>query len=436
MAIGLVSFAAVAQFALRCSAGSSGGRHRNGRWPGLLAGFAVVALHAAPALLRPARAGCPRASSTRAPGASRHCSPRRSSGSTASTPSATGMFWSMLVNVGCYVGVSLTGGGSRRARQARRVRRRLPAWRPEARLWRGRATVGELERCSHASWAPGARQAIESYAGARGPPTPRARPPTPSSCTTWRPCWPDRSGRSVGAGHGRLGRQRGAARGRRGDVDPRRGLPGHRLQPELERKSQQLEEATAELRAANERLKELDRLKDDFVSTVTHELRTPLTSIRAFSEILLDNPDLPAEERQRFLRIVVDETERLTRLINQVLDLSKLESGKAEWKIGRRRPRRGGQGLRSLHDPALPRARGRGRGADPAPPALADQDRLVAGDAEPALQRREVLRAGAGRVRDRSGVGTPCAWTSATTAPASPRTRRSSSRSSARATTR
>ena len=60
----------------------------------------------------------------------------------------------------------------------------------------------------------------------------------------------------------------------------------------LEQKSRELEAATAELRAANERLKELDRLKDDFVSTVTHELRTPLTSIRAFSEILLDDPDV------------------------------------------------------------------------------------------------------------------------------------------------
>ena len=61
---------------------------------------------------------------------------------------------------------------------------------------------------------------------------------------------------------------------------------------QLEQKSRELEAATAELRAANERLKELDRLKDDFVSTVTHELRTPLTSIRAFSEILLDDPDV------------------------------------------------------------------------------------------------------------------------------------------------
>jgi len=103
---------------------------------------------------------------------------------------------------------------------------------------------------------------------------------------------------------------------------------------QLEQKSTELVAATAELRAANERLKELDRLKDDFVSTVTHELRTPLTSIRAFSEILHENPDLDAAERQKFLTIIIQESERLTRLINQVLDLAKLESGRAEWQVG------------------------------------------------------------------------------------------------------
>ena len=60
---------------------------------------------------------------------------------------------------------------------------------------------------------------------------------------------------------------------------------------QLEQKSRELEAATGELRAANAQLQELDRLKDDFMSTVTHELRTPLTSIRAFSEILRDAPD-------------------------------------------------------------------------------------------------------------------------------------------------
>jgi Na+/proline symporter/nitrogen-specific signal transduction histidine kinase len=79
------------------------------------------------------------------------------------------------------------------------------------------------------------------------------------------------------------------------------------------------------------RLKELDRLKDEFVSTVSHELRTPLTSVRAFSEILYDNPEMGQEERHKYLDIMVKETERLTRLINEVLDLAKIESGRADW---------------------------------------------------------------------------------------------------------
>ena len=100
----------------------------------------------------------------------------------------------------------------------------------------------------------------------------------------------------------------------------------------LEEKQQELERATASLQAANLRLQELDRMKDDFVSNVTHELRTPLTSIRAFSEILHDNPDIDPAERHRFLGLIIKESERLTRLINQVLDLAKLESGHAEWQ--------------------------------------------------------------------------------------------------------
>jgi signal transduction histidine kinase len=95
---------------------------------------------------------------------------------------------------------------------------------------------------------------------------------------------------------------------------------------QLEDKSRALEAATAELTEANAQLKVLDRLKDDFVATVNHELRTPLASIRAFSEILRDHPDLPEGERREFLRIVVTESERLTRLINQLLDLSRIEA--------------------------------------------------------------------------------------------------------------
>ena len=104
---------------------------------------------------------------------------------------------------------------------------------------------------------------------------------------------------------------------------------------ELERKSAELEAATRELRQVNDKLLELDRLKDDFMSTVTHELRTPLTSIRAFSEMLHDDPEMSVEDRTRFLGIIVGEAERLTRLINQILDFAKLESGRVEWHIDR-----------------------------------------------------------------------------------------------------
>jgi len=94
----------------------------------------------------------------------------------------------------------------------------------------------------------------------------------------------------------------------------------------LEEKSLALQAATAELQEANTRLKELDRLKDDFVATVNHELRTPLASIRAFSEILRDHPQLGDSERLEFLAIVIAESERLTRLIGQLLHLSKIEA--------------------------------------------------------------------------------------------------------------
>ena len=103
---------------------------------------------------------------------------------------------------------------------------------------------------------------------------------------------------------------------------------------ELEKKSRELEAAKTELETANIRLQELDHLKDDFMSSVTHELRTPLTSIRAFSEILHEDPEINLGDRKRFIGIIVSETQRLTRLVNQVLDLAKIESGHAEWQSG------------------------------------------------------------------------------------------------------
>lgn len=62
-----------------------------------------------------------------------------------------------------------------------------------------------------------------------------------------------------------------------------------------------------------------DRNEEDIVSLVSHELCTPLTSIRVASEILQDNPDLTAEQREQFVKIIVSESERLSRVVNQLL---------------------------------------------------------------------------------------------------------------------
>ncbi len=101
----------------------------------------------------------------------------------------------------------------------------------------------------------------------------------------------------------------------------------------LEEKSRELQATTEELRQANTTLQQLDRLKDEFVSNVSHELRTPLTSIRSFSEILFDEPELDLAQRQEFLGIIVRESERLTRLITDMLDLAKMQAGELHWQF-------------------------------------------------------------------------------------------------------
>ncbi|NJO03549.1 MAG: GHKL domain-containing protein [Bacteroidia bacterium] len=100
------------------------------------------------------------------------------------------------------------------------------------------------------------------------------------------------------------------------------------LNKELKEKSLALEQATQQLRVANRHLQQADHQKNEFISTITHEMRTPVTSIRALSEILYDNDDLNLEEKRNFLNTIIKETNRMERLISQVLDLEKFESGK------------------------------------------------------------------------------------------------------------
>jgi signal transduction histidine kinase len=88
----------------------------------------------------------------------------------------------------------------------------------------------------------------------------------------------------------------------------------------------QLIKKTQELEESNRKLKELDRLKSDFVSMVSHELKTPLTSIIGFSKTLL-TLKLPTDQIKKYLGIIESEGKRLSRLIEEYLDLSKIEVG-------------------------------------------------------------------------------------------------------------
>lgn len=95
----------------------------------------------------------------------------------------------------------------------------------------------------------------------------------------------------------------------------------------LERQSEELVRTAGQLREANEKLTAVSEQKDVFLSQVSHELRTPMTSIRAFSEILRETSDLDAEAQARYAGIIHDEALRLTRLLDDLLDLSVLENG-------------------------------------------------------------------------------------------------------------
>ncbi len=110
-----------------------------------------------------------------------------------------------------------------------------------------------------------------------------------------------------------------------------------RLYKELENWAKVLEqkvaERTKELEEANSELRRIDQAKSDFLSTTAHELKTPLTSIKAIAITLLANPDEDINIRKEFLTLIDSEVDRLTRLINDTLNLAKIEAGKMDWNM-------------------------------------------------------------------------------------------------------
>lgn len=86
-----------------------------------------------------------------------------------------------------------------------------------------------------------------------------------------------------------------------------------------------------QLEIANKELEGLNRMKSEFVSVVSHEIRTPLTTMKEFIALLLDEiPGKINKEQQEFLSIINESINRLTRLINNMLDISRIESGMVE----------------------------------------------------------------------------------------------------------
>jgi signal transduction histidine kinase len=102
---------------------------------------------------------------------------------------------------------------------------------------------------------------------------------------------------------------------------------------QLEAQSAELTRTARQLRTANEKLTALSVQKDAFLSQISHELRTPMTSIRAFSEILRDSEDIDVEAKAKYAGIIHGEAIRLTRLLDDLLDLSVLENGQVRMNI-------------------------------------------------------------------------------------------------------
>jgi Na+/proline symporter/signal transduction histidine kinase len=325
--IGLISFAAVAQFAPAMLGGIwwKGGT-RAGALAGLLAGFAVWLY----TLLLPSFAK----SGWLSPDFLAHGAfglellrPEALFGLKGLDYLTHSLFWSLLANAGLYVAVSLWRAPS--AREASQALLFVDVFERSASsgpvFWRGRARVADLlPLLGRFVGLQRARALFDEFARQRGVAHRDALPP---DAQLVRFVETQLAG-AIGSA---------SARVMVASVVEEESLALDDVMRILDEASQirayshQLEQVTGELRHANEQLKSLDKLKDDFMSSVTHELRTPLTSIRALTELMRDDPDMPAEQRQEFLGLVVAETERLSRLVNQVLDMAKIESGHAEW---------------------------------------------------------------------------------------------------------
>ncbi len=104
------------------------------------------------------------------------------------------------------------------------------------------------------------------------------------------------------------------------------------LEREVEKKTSELQESNESLTAANIKLKELDGLKNEFLSMVSHELKTPLTAMKTSSEFLLEDRCAPAV-RNQLLSLIVRNVDRQARLVDDLLDISRIESNRIKFNM-------------------------------------------------------------------------------------------------------
>ncbi len=318
VSIGLISFAAVAQFAPALLGGMY---WKGGTRNGALAGLAAGALLWVYTLMLPsiAKSGWTHGWATgwldasflqHGPFGLALLRPEALLGLSGLDNLSHALFWSLLANVGLYVVVSLARPP--RAAEASQALLFVDVFERAAQdrvFWRGRARLADLVALVGRFLGPDKARAQLLPAGAR----------------TNVDASADADPRQVQQAETLLAGAIGSASAR---VMVASVVQEDKL--ELQDVMHIVEEANA-LRHLNEQLQSVDKLKDDFISSVTHELRTPLTSIRGLSELMRDDPQMDGAQRQQFLDIVVAESERLSRLVNQVLDLAKIESGSAEW---------------------------------------------------------------------------------------------------------
>ena len=322
VSIGLISFAAVAQVAPALLGGLYWrGGTRAGAMAGLGGGFALwVWTLMLPSVAKSGWIGA--GFLHEGPFGIALLAPERLLGLGGLDPLTHALVWSLLVNIALYVGVSLRGEPSgREASQALLFVDVYERGGGEAPVfWRGQARAEDLTALARRWLGPARAEAVfDDHARDTGALVPDAR-------------LVDRVERELAGVMGAASaRVMVAAVVEEEPLGPRDVLEILDEASQLRAYARALEATGAELSAANEALKGLDQLKDDFISSVTHELRTPLTSIRALSELMLDTPDMTGAERAEFLRIIVAESERLSRLVNQVLDMAKLEAGHMDW---------------------------------------------------------------------------------------------------------